>query len=772
MLFLSQEDTDYSSQPGYPALEGYHGGGISPARKRNKGRMTLVSYPNSQDISLMDSASMMSAAYPHKEDKEDSNDGSLVNGKGALDLFPSNSMLMSQESNIGAPFSLSQFSQDFAERLGNMQMRGESQDDAFPFNDSRSIAPAGSKPDNNNVFSMPVLPSGKNLLKGAATNKTLTFTAAKRNSMTHGSKTAGSGSSNLENLCPNSMNSLSQQQNSFIKGGKSSSNTAGAVEPEKLIEIPPANENPYLVISNSHNGLTNSDEQQLEEVEYYYQNYSNCTNNNSNNNKKRKTKNVKLWIGAFKPRPRYTTDFEEVLLLGEGTFSAVFASRNRNDGLLYAIKKCKESINSTAHQNLLMKEVYALSYLTSLHCPNLIRYYSSWIYEQQLFIQLELCHLGSLEDLISSIPSKTSIVRALYSHYQSSGIAVTNSHSSTNAPPTMVFLPNDERNRADSYASVDPESCFGSQTTNIPTPGAASRSPLMTVEKGIQEDLAWTILHQLGETLSFMHSKEIVHLDLRPANIFLQFSPSLHRDKSKENTTGQSTSLFSNIIAAKKLSQMHSLSCVFSQDKSTRPTSSVGMNSSEKQQLYLQVRNEIEQAIVSSHYLLKLGDLGHCRQLQDKSLIIEGETRYCPRELIDLSVSKIDLTKCDVFSLGCSLYELCLGRYLGHSGEEGLEEWHAIRDGNVHSSFLISKEYSPELKQLVQLMLSPDPQQRPSAKQVQKIAQENLRRKQAMKIEPLEEDGDSTASVQSLVEENQRLKKELQRLTAMLQAQR
>jgi serine/threonine protein kinase len=57
----------------------------------------------------------------------------------------------------------------------------------------------------------------------------------------------------------------------------------------------------------------------------------------------------------------------------------------------------------------------------------------------------------------------------------------------------------------------------------------------------------------------------------------------------------------------------------------------------------------------------------------------EGQTRYCARELINSEEEFVDVTRCDVFSLGASVYELCLGRFLGAEGEEGSAEWHAIR---------------------------------------------------------------------------------------------
>lgn len=46
-------------------------------------------------------------------------------------------------------------------------------------------------------------------------------------------------------------------------------------------------------------------------------------------------------------------------------------------------------------------------------------------------------------------------------------------------------------------------------------------------------------------------------------------------------------------------------------------------------------------------------------------------------ELIQRTTNTLDLTKADIFSLGASLLEMCLGRKLCSSGEE----WRSLRDG-------------------------------------------------------------------------------------------
>jgi wee1-like protein kinase len=85
--------------------------------------------------------------------------------------------------------------------------------------------------------------------------------------------------------------------------------------------------------------------------------------------------------------------------------------------------------------------------------------------------------------------------------------------------------------------------------------------------------------------------------------------------------------------------------------------------------------------------------------------IEEGDSRYMSKEL--LSGYHLDLTKCDIFSLGATLYEVCLGKPLEANGPG----WHAIRNGRMewpaHAMF--------GLRSILQEMMHPTPSERPSA---------------------------------------------------------
>lgn len=82
----------------------------------------------------------------------------------------------------------------------------------------------------------------------------------------------------------------------------------------------------------------------------------------------------------------------------------------------------------------------------------------------------------------------------------------------------------------------------------------------------------------------------------------------------------------------------------------------------------------------------------------DLVLIWILDSRYLPIELLNPSTNR-DLTKCDVFSLGCTVYEIILGEKLPKNGKE----WIAIREGKLRLGEI---ELLPtELEDLVQMML-------------------------------------------------------------------
>jgi serine/threonine protein kinase len=81
----------------------------------------------------------------------------------------------------------------------------------------------------------------------------------------------------------------------------------------------------------------------------------------------------------------------------------------------------------------------------------------------------------------------------------------------------------------------------------------------------------------------------------------------------------------------------------------------------------------------SDHITYKLGDLGLVTLADTCGDVVEGDCRYLSKEVLHDDFR--NLKQCDIFSLGATVYELCLqpGR------PEGLppngDEWHEIRSG-------------------------------------------------------------------------------------------
>jgi len=87
--------------------------------------------------------------------------------------------------------------------------------------------------------------------------------------------------------------------------------------------------------------------------------------------------------------------------------------------------------------------------------------------------------------------------------------------------------------------------------------------------------------------------------------------------------------------------------------------------------------------------------------------IEEGDSRYMSKDLLDFSPK--DLTKCDIFSLGATMYEVCSGRPLPTCGQE----WQDLRNGKLPSPLLPGT--MPSLTAIIREMMHPDPEKRPSA---------------------------------------------------------
>jgi hypothetical protein len=151
-----------------------------------------------------------------------------------------------------------------------------------------------------------------------------------------------------------------------------------------------------------------------------------------------------------------------------------------------------------------------------------------------------------------------------------------------------------------------------------------------------------TILHQITDVLTFMHGKDLAHLDIKPSNIML---------------------------------------CQYS----------------DKDICY------------------KLTDLGHVSQISLSTIDEDGDSRYLALEAIQKSnTKKLNLDKCDIFSLGLTLYVCATNYNLPKQGNE----WQQLRlniSQFLHSITQCTKHFNDLL---LERMCNVDPNQRPSACEV------------------------------------------------------
>lgn len=184
-------------------------------------------------------------------------------------------------------------------------------------------------------------------------------------------------------------------------------------------------------------------------------------------------------------KSRYYDDFLQISKIGNGGFGIVYKVYNKFDKNYYAIKK----IPITFSFNKIHREI---EYLSKLDHPNVVRYFSSWI-EYDPFIE-------KIDDDIDEF----SIEYLSESNSNNDLVSLTDKEDNTNYLTIYIQMQLCNYNLKD-WLTV--------RNKNI------SVNTRYNLELNIE--LAIKIFKQILNGVEYIHSKGIIHRDLKTTNIFL-----------------------------------------------------------------------------------------------------------------------------------------------------------------------------------------------------------------------------------------------------------
>lgn len=193
------------------------------------------------------------------------------------------------------------------------------------------------------------------------------------------------------------------------------------------------------------------------------------------------------------------------------------------------------------------------------------------------------------------------------------------------------------------------------------------------------------ILVQVAKGLHYIHSNQLVHLDIKPGNILLSLdhtptpSPNNRINDLEFEDSGAASGDLSPRLPKMELSSGES--SPGDGDKVT----------------------------------YKIGDLGHVVPVEDGNFSAEeGDCRYMAPEFLQMEVDRSKLPKSDIYSLGMTIYEAASLLVLPKNSDDCSANAHDYNDLKA-GKLRYLKDYSKEFNSLLAKLVHRDSTQRPTA---------------------------------------------------------
>eukprot|EP00658_Telonema_sp_P-2_P071287 TRINITY_DN6056_c0_g1_i7.p1 TRINITY_DN6056_c0_g1~~TRINITY_DN6056_c0_g1_i7.p1 ORF type:complete len:489 (-),score=87.81 TRINITY_DN6056_c0_g1_i7:218-1684(-) len=225
---------------------------------------------------------------------------------------------------------------------------------------------------------------------------------------------------------------------------------------------------------------------------------------------------------------RYESDFREECSLGRGTFGDVVRVTNRLDGRLYAVKKIAlPAAVSKVRDRKIMREVTTLS---NMNHNNIVQYYQAWVETTEL-VDGWAEPLGedgsSFADSSRWADTSGTVVNTSWTNRLGKGHQALGSSccktSTDRDSTTQVAIRNTSSSQQPSRSSseLSEQRRISRRILYIQMEYCQQTLQGLIDNQSLNEEFSWKLLRQLCQGLAHMHSKGVIHRDLKPNNIFL-----------------------------------------------------------------------------------------------------------------------------------------------------------------------------------------------------------------------------------------------------------